>query len=443
MKPHYHLDDEVLIKIGKSKREKFPYIIKKYFPEGIFIYQASQIQRLRESYEKEYDIIDNTSDRAIQGILQDVCVLAGSGLYIHPDFQKEISEDALNVIREYLKNMEFAISIRGLFEIFQHRLFSEGFQEKGEFHGILTKYFKDEFNITRSYVFKKPYNTFYEVLDKKTSKLFKFCIADFLEAFPFTEEYTILNFIMSKSNLVPLQNKCYLNLSYITLESDTRYSIKNFIDSNLEKNFISSDLLFRFVQENHPWILSQYEINNTKTMYDFVKHYFSRQYEFKGIYIGKKGTHIPTKNEQVLELIENQDEVDLQTWIKKQESLGIRIISFHSFLEEINEDFIRVSAYRIIRKHLLEIEEEDISQIKEFLFSILESKNVFRLNDLELYHRLPRLNYDWNVYFLTELIERFIPELKVIKKILTYLNMDIYITQDKRINSIDDIERYI
>jgi len=443
MSYNYHLSDLIFIQMGNNLTRRYLYIIKKYFPKGIYLYQKEAKKQFREFFKMEYNLELDSSERSIEAIIQNNCVLSGKSLYMHPEFQKELSPELLNLIKEFLDNMEYAISFRGMFNIFQYQLSDDSIHSINEFQGIISRHFKDDFNISKSYVFKKPFTTFREVLETITKGKYKFCIDEFKLEFPSIEEYTLLNFIMSKKNLLALLNKCYLNLSFISLDKTIIQSIKAFIDSQIKDIIVSSDILYDFMIKYHPDILLTYEISNTKSLYDFIKYFFSDDYQFKGIFIGKLGSHIPSKIEQVMGLVENHDEIDIQEWIKKQDAQGIRIISFHSFLEDIKDEYMRISTYRLIKIQHFNISDDEIYKVKEFLINILDKHQIFKLNEISLFHRLPKLNYDWSIYILAEIIERFIPEITLIKNFYSYTKIDFYITIDKLIRTREDLERIL
>lgn len=426
----------------KSKRDRYLFLLKKYFDKGMHIYNNDDLIKLKKLYELEFETKNEDSNKYIQNSISSGGVLIEQGKYIHKDFQKSISNRLYIKLRAYIDEIYLADSLKHVYSVFEIDLNEENIYSKEEFIGIISPFFREEFTFSRSYILKKPYSSFHQVLEHVTKDSKRVCFEELKSKFSFVEEYTFMNFFNSKKNFIPLLNKCYLNLELVKVEPNTLEKLRDFISNNVIKNYISSENIFNYVKRIDSFLLYKYEINNSKTIYDLTKYFFEDQFQFKNSFIGLHNTDIPSKFQQVLNLVKNYDEIDILNWIKRQNDIGIRVSNMTDVLDELDKKYVRVSKYKLVKREFLNLNIEIISQIKEELVFLLRNEKQFKLNELKDFYVFPKLNYKWTVFLLADIIQKYINDIWIVRKPLNYTKIDYYISLSDDLFDLEDLLDY-
>jgi hypothetical protein len=152
----YTLSGKVYLKKRMSLSQMYNAVLKKYYPEGINLYDDTEVIRFRNYVCELFgDVYIPERNRAIEVRLTEITILCDRGKRILPS-GVEISTELLRKIHdEIVKSNRNEITFSALFERFKNELLKDSnITNKYFLQGVLKLNYSNEFNITR-YTVKK------------------------------------------------------------------------------------------------------------------------------------------------------------------------------------------------------------------------------------------------------------------------------------------------
>lgn len=163
----YRICGEYIAKSRMTLKVILSFLMQKYFPDGMDIYEDANIDFLREKAYIEFDgfeLADN--NRAVRARLQAFCVMVDRGVWKYDTEQILISNDLQWAILDYIKQYNSPVlPIQAIMDMFSAELGEIEIYNKYSLHSQLKKILPAEYSINRDYVMKSSGDTFYSVIE--------------------------------------------------------------------------------------------------------------------------------------------------------------------------------------------------------------------------------------------------------------------------------------
>ena len=151
----YKITGDVYHRSRLSLSQIYESVLKKYYADGIHVYDDEEIEYFRCHVHDDYgDISLPENNRAISARIADFCILAGRGIYI-PKCEPLLSDELATEIYSYITENDSSILFIGnIFSVFEEKLEAEGVNNKYYLQGILHELYGDKLYFKRDYVSK-------------------------------------------------------------------------------------------------------------------------------------------------------------------------------------------------------------------------------------------------------------------------------------------------
>ena len=220
-------------------------------------------------------------------------------------------------------------------------------------------------------------------------------------------------------HILKWDNGGVIHASFIkaTLEDVSR--IKEELDNlfNNEVEYITDQDVFERFELKFKEFLSNNLIDNKFKMFSVLEYLLGRTYYFRRPYILKDKPKEAVsavylmKKLFIKKQIITMDEIKNYCYdIKLNDTT--RMCSINKLLKET----IEIEKDTYILKENFEIETGDLNKIKNILVNKIEEKGYLALKNIKDYSQFPKINFEWNVYLLKDICEKYIPEIKLLKR---------------------------
>jgi len=200
----YKTSGKIFYKITLTTTKIYLYIIQKYYPNGIFLYDRDVIKEFRTKICNEFGEVNiAANDRALRARVADNCIMCDKGKYMIKK-KSYISDELLSEILSYIENeKKSVIMLNSIFVLFENSLFVNGINNRYFLQGILKEYLSDKYSFTRDYLFKdKNMSSFYnEVINYICKFDYPITKKQINDAFPGITEI-VLSFSVGDENIV-------------------------------------------------------------------------------------------------------------------------------------------------------------------------------------------------------------------------------------------------
>lgn len=400
-------------------------IVAEKFPYGIKLYEGTDLDKLRKySFEEYGDLGIPESNRAFSARLADYLVLSGRGM-VTAESNIHIEMTVLDEIKEYIDiNQEGEISYAELFSKFEGKLrMLSNIDNYNFLHGVLKLYYSDEYDFSnRDYLKKKG-------IGYKSGKL-STKIKAFIEnvgrpvhrneikkQLPGLTDIVLINAILSDNELFQWDYNYYFTISMMQInQNDKEYlyqQIENLINQN--DGYCSDHLLFDEVKRNFSGFLKSNNIETANNLFYLCQKLFSGSFDFRRPHIGRKGIleEISVKN-VALHLLEHPVELSFRKYQEIAEKLKWSSVTAGMVFGEIEKDYIRVTDDLYIKNEQFTISQNAVNCVEHELREKMSHDYVSLIN-FDCWDELPEIGYDWNIYFLRSIIDRYIDGLKIVE----------------------------
>jgi hypothetical protein len=138
--------------------EVYRYIMKRYYPHGIKLYDAQEISKFRKHIHNIFgDIALPDNERAIDIRVADISILCDRGMYIHPSYVRIDPALISEIFDHILQSEKTVISFNELYEVFKEKLLmNSNISNKYFLQGVLKYYNKTNLYLSRDYISKEP-----------------------------------------------------------------------------------------------------------------------------------------------------------------------------------------------------------------------------------------------------------------------------------------------
>lgn len=382
-------------------------VLKKYYPNGLWVYGEKDIEEFRLHIKKDYgNIVLPENNRALVAQVCRAGILCGRGTYKAKQ-SKYISYNLLKKIERYINTSDNSIFMMNtLFYVFEEELKTENVDNKYYLQGILHETFGKKWCFRRDYISKdeKITSIYTEIVTyiKKTGYPVK--KQEIQKKYPGITEI-VLNLATNDIKILNLFGS-YIHGDNLKLSKEDITYLRNVVEKFLEKkDSWHCRSLYEYIIENNPIILKKNYINIPFGLYSLLEYCFRDEYNFSRPYIAKNGTDIVSTFEMLQEVVQSSDImeiVDISRYARKNYH---QINNILEFLDSCNETHFLINASEIASIDIIGITEETVNDIEKILDK--EVSEAMPIRNLKLVHLLPKINVTWSEWLIYSAIKRW------------------------------------
>lgn len=456
-KKGYHLIKNIYCK-AKNNTFLFNYIVKKYFKNGIKTDDAG-LEELKEKIQEVFgnEIEYSKESHAIKsGLLRDKSmILCDNNKYIHFDNVK-IDRHLINKIRKELINIlknKNNVSPHTLFDMFKNELLEKtSINNEKYLYGILRFFYQDEFQFKRLNILKidGDYNnlTKTEIIEEYILSRGEAVLrSEVMDKFDLNED--ICNNIIAISEDLIYWDK-YKKIQHINLVAFTD-ELKSIIIQAIEKmknkrKYVTVYAVYKEIELD----LVENKINDVDSLYNVLKIKLEDKYNFKQNFILDKSLDIDKFDIDYLikDYFKDFILIERNDIVKFTEDMNFKSSKASSVLSRLQKELFKIDIDTYIMPENVNISENEINQIKDFINQKINNKEYLILKDTEVeMYLLPKEEYfEWNQYSLSSIIKKELSQyFKEIEKetIDWRYYIPIIVRKESKINNFSDLIIYI
>ncbi len=399
-------------------------IVAKRFPNGIKLYDSEELTLLRKyTYEEYGDIGIADEDRAFSTRLADFLVLSGRGAATAIE-NIHVENDLLQQIKDYIDG-----SSEG--EFYYSQLFSEfeglirmmsNIDNYHFLHGVLRMYYPEEYDYTRDCLRKKGgiYTS-----EKLSDRMSRFIIEqgrpvhrkELEKKFPGIAGFVLLNTTYESDDIFLWDYNYYYSTTLVKCTSQDKVFLKDLIHDMLEagNGYCSEWLLYDEVYRLNRSLIDDNNMKVANNLYHYCAKLFKKHFDFKRPHIAKRYLfeELSVKN-VVLYLLDYPNKILFSEYDELVKQIKWSDVTAKMCFYDIEDDYIRVSDDKYIKKTLLMLDDVTLFTIENCLEDIIRD-GFISLISFDEWDNFPDVGYDWNVYLLHAIIDTYSKRYKIIQ----------------------------
>lgn len=399
-------------------------IVEKNFPNGIKIYDNTDLNKLRQYANEEYgDIGISDNDRAFGTRLSDYLILSGKGTAI-AESRIYIEMSLLDEIKEYIDNtQECEVYYSEMFSTFEGKLrMLSNIDNYNFLHGVLKLYYPNDYDFSnRDYLKKK--GSGYK--SRKTNVKIKDIIKslgrpayknELKKGIPGLTDIIITNIFLNDSELVKWNSDQYTIMNFINITDEDKEYLNKQIKTLIIQNdgYCSEGLLFDAVKSNRPELLNKNNIETEKNLFYLCQKLFSSRYNFRSPHIGSQDVFEEMSIKNVaLYMLRNKNNISFRDYQRMTEYFKWSTVTSSILFGEIEKNHIRITEDRYIKCEDFNISEEAVNAIRQVLKSKMTQGFVSLIN-FDYWEELPEIEYEWNTHLLRSIIDHKLLDMKTV-----------------------------
>ena len=409
---NYKRTGDTYHRIRLTLTNMYSYIMKKYYPNGMHIYDDNEIWNFKKFVMQEYGIELSSTNRAIVAILGRIGILCGRGIYRIND-RDFISKKLANKIYSYIENSEIPIFMTNtIFNVFEEELLEEGVTNKYFLQGILRNLYDDQWYFRRDYISKDESTTtvYTEIVNFIKKSKYPVSKKEICQAFPGVTEI-VINASISDSEIINLFGE-YLYGGKLKLENYDLHYLSNVIDSFFEKKEVwHCKKIYEYVMKDNPTLLTNNYIDMPFRMYSLLEYYFREEYNFSRPFIAKQNAKIERVYDILKEMVEDFEQIEISYILSFSRNNYHQINNILEFVNECNDTHLLMNDKEIISIKAIGIDKRIANEVENFI--IEEITDTIAISHLQCIHKFPKLKIEWNEWLIYSVIKKWSQKLEV------------------------------
>lgn len=396
----------------------------KYFPDGVDLGSSEEIARLKRYAEREFgDLNMSGNDHAVGTRIADFAVLSDRGKYTAPE-NVYVEQSLLDTLQDYIDNVpDQKVYFADIYERNKGIItMLSSIDNYNYLHGVLKMYMDDRYTFNDRDYLEKSHGAVYASFADRL-KAFIASMGrpvsknEIKKEFPRINDIVIVNVLTSSKGVFQWDYNYFYSLDLLKMEETD----KNYIASRISAisdsfdGYCSERLLYSDVIKNNPLLLENYNINSSKVLFFVASAVLNGVFEFRRPHIcSRKWSGDVLANDIALHFLPDGDVLSYKTFQSIAKKLQWTDISASIVFYDIAGSYVRLSLDEYIKKEVFSISEDVIENLKLSLRKLMSNGYLCLLN-FDKWDQLPDTGYEWNIFYLRELIDRYIPEFKIIE----------------------------
>ena len=403
----YKLSGNTYHRYKLSRSEMCDLILKKYYPNGIHIYDEQEMEEFLGLLVKEFGAQDfSDSKRALVARVGDAGILCGRGVYKAKQ-EKYISKSLLNRIVEYIENTEQTVFMtNSIFHLFSEELISEGIDNKYYLQGVLHELLKDKYVFRRDYISKDESVTSYSTEIVKFIKDSQYPVPKekVYEKFPGITEI-VINLAVQDKNIVNYFGQ-YFHVSNFNLQSGDKIELSKILNECLETNScVHIKDVFERVKSSCSGFLKRLYIEYPYHLFSVIECLFKGRYLFQRPYVAKLGTKINKAEDILADYIESETVIDVDDLLDLTRELHYPVNCILDFINSFNDNNLLISAKEFAKISYIGVSKSVCEEIEMLIKD--EVRDVTRIRDLSSIYKLNKVNVPWTDWLIYSVVNKW------------------------------------
>lgn len=413
---------EYLWKGRDTKGKLCAFIVKEYFPNGINIY-TDELKRFKLISYKEFGIDMDLNDRTIQARItsSDQIVLCDRGKYIYYE-NIRISKKLLNEIKQYIDSNEVkTIAMVDLFSKFKDRLqIDSNIDNRYFLQGVIKYYYEDEYQFTRDTISRSGEIQSCNKILEEILYMEKGCVGikKLKEKLPGWTPAMFANAVYVNDNILLWDYGLYIHRANVNISDEEINKIKQILDSKFTEDiyYISIYSIFKTMKLKMNNMFKNNKISTPSNLFYLLYSFLKDDYVFKRNIIYKKGLD-EDKYKNVFEIYVNERKIiNYNEFVSYfRENLKLKDCTIYSGFKRVKQNMVQIDLDDYIKVEDLNLYDENIQKVKKFIDDKLYCKKYLSIYTVINFNGLPNIGCEWSFYLLTEIIDKYIPEFRIIE----------------------------
>lgn len=410
----YTLTGHVYHRCSLSLALVYENILKKYYPDGMKIYDSDEIVIFRNLVKKEYgDIKLPKNDRALSARVASTCILCDRGKYKVKQ-KKYISKELSNAIFKYIdENENIIFVINTIFYIFEKELVKEGITNKYYLYGILKELYSDKFIFTRDYISKDISVTslYSSILNYIKSSNYPVTKEQIRRDFPGITEIMI-TLATGDENILNYFGE-YLHSSKLRISEEEKNYFYNLLANilNDEDPHHCKEIYDKIMSERSE-ILTRNAILYPFSIFSLLEYLFKEKFQFSRPYIARKNVTIGRAKERLLDIIYAEEEFTISDISEFVRENRFQMRSILDFINECNDEFLLINSKVIKKISTIGINQEIALMVEDIILKNLTK--ALPIREVLILKELPKLRVSWTDWLIYSIINKWGKKLEVL-----------------------------
>lgn len=388
-------------------------ILDKHFPDGMHVYDPSDISKFREYVMADYgDVRLPENDRALTARISGVGILCGRGMY-RAKKKQYMPKSLLERIEEYITCNDSPVFLMGsLFNIFEEQLLAAGIDNRYYLQGVLHEVFADRFSFRRDYISKDANVTSVYTAIVNFIKKAKYPVSkqQIQNEFPGITDIVIALAVSDPEVLNYFGEYLHASNLYVTeAEQQYLYDVVSRIVSDNMSHHVKD--FYEVINRAKPEILTRNAILYPFGAYSLLEYLFREQFQFLRPYVASMGTEIGRAGERLKELIYSTDRIaiaDIRDFAKENR---FQIQSMIEYANACNDEFLLIDRDTMMRIDKIEITETMAKQIEDCVVRVVAQ--TMPIYQLPIWGSLPALSVPWTDWLLYSVLNKWATKVSV------------------------------
>lgn len=388
-------------------------VMRKYYENGIRVYDPDVLNEFREKVRLEYgDIHIPDNDRAVIGRLCDVGVLAGRGIY-RPKKERYISKELEKKIYQYIMNSDQVLFLTmSLFSEFEDELAEFGVDNRYFLQGILHEMFGDKLIFRRDYISKDRNVTsiYDEVVKFIKSNKFPVEKEEIYRKYPGITDIMI-QFATDDASIINLFGK-YIHGKNLNLDKNDRDYLKAVLFKYVSggKQVHCRDI-YEFINNDNPFVLKKNYVLAQYSLFGMLEYLFRNEFQFDRPYIANKSVKIFNPHEKIKESIVGKGIVniqDIKDFYKKHHYV---VYSILDELNSFNDSHLIEDKETLVSINKCGVKESDVIEIEEKILAEISGTTL--ITNLRCVYSFKNIDVEWSEWLIYSVLKKWSNKLDV------------------------------
>ncbi|MDR2101756.1 MAG: hypothetical protein LBP43_04230 [Treponema sp.] len=424
----------------------YDYILERYYPGGIKLFDDRIIERFKKQIVETFGsnkIPEN--NRAIYARIAKQAVLCDRGAYIHQRYIKIDNSLIEEIDRFIAASPRRVLSFNELFETFKQKLLlHSNINNRYFLQGVLNIYLRGKYFFNRDNISKGINASFTDEIESYIKSKGEVTKAELFSEFNGVSQIVFSMRTKNNKNIIYIGNGGYMYVDRLKLEEND-HQIKNIIAEHVKKNPVSSRKMLELLRKTHSKFLTNNAIKTHEKLFGILHFLFKDDFYFSRPYIAKFGTDDISNKSVIREYLKSYDSVTISELLKLCEEHHLKYFSVRGLIKNLNDEFLRINSDTLVRINA-EIDENVIIETAKLLLEKVNERGFLAVSKFDDYGLLPKTDFEWNPFLLRSFVEKYMDDVINIIDIPTtdtYIMNSIFVDSQTEAGSYESLLKNI
>jgi hypothetical protein len=442
----YKKDGTVYHRGKLSLTQMYDYILEKYYPSGIKLFDDSIIEHFKHYVTAIFGCVSfSQNNHAIYSRIASIAVLYERGAYIHQSYIR-IEQELVDDIGAYIKaSQRNTFSFNELFETFKEKLFlRSNITNRYFMQGMLNYYLHDQFFFTRDTISKIQNNNFTDEIEgfiKGKPIVHK---TEIFAAFKGVSLAVFSMRINNNDNIIYLGSGWYIHSEKLNIKPED-YGIKNIIEKLVKDGPLSTRKLLELLQNANSNFLVRNDISSYGKLYGILQFMFKDYFVFSRPYIAQPGSDDISNKKVIREHLNPYTIITITELVSLCAEHQLKYFSVRSLIRDLSDEFIRINNTTLSR-FTTELGDKAIAWIAAIMMETIEKQGFLVASRVDDFSRYPDADFSWNPFLLRGFVEKYMEDtITVIDIPVTdmYIMNSVFTDPQRNIDSYESLLRNV